>query len=300
MLHRHVAISGDLGSGKSTVASLVARQTDRRVVSTGAMQRSIAAAKGVSTLQANLDAEVDESIDAQIDDMLRREGLNGPPTVFDSRLAWHFVPDALTVHLVVSPDVGVERIQGRSGSIAENYADASIAFSALNARVTSERQRFKTKYQVDISRLRNYHVVVDSSDASPVEIAALIIEVLNGEREQGLWISPRRVIPTGNCIRMLAPDDMPPLTEDPEGSFVCYAQPFFFAARNYQELSSAIKSGRSLVPAGLEAEGEDVIAGGLSAVEYMRSETSLSWLYDWEDFHGFRFTQYPITMDASR
>ncbi|MGH3821717.1 MAG: cytidylate kinase family protein [Pseudonocardiaceae bacterium] len=299
MLEQHLAISGDLGSGKSTVAAILAQRTGGRLISTGMLQRDIAAKRGISTLQANLDAETDESIDLQIDGMLLDEGQTGPPTVFDSRMAWHFVPSALKIHIVVAPDIGAERIYNRTGSAVEKYDNVGAAQAAVEARAASEQARFLGKYQVDISRLSNYDVVIDSSDASQDDIIALIEHVMNPVTAPQLWISPRRVIPTGSCMQYLQPDSEQPVADDPEGSIVCYARPYFFAIRGYRELSAAIRTGRGLVSAELEAEGDDKIAGGLSVAEYLHAETTLSCLRDWENAHDFRFSHYPRFLKAT-
>lgn len=299
MLEHHVAISGDLGSGKSTVASILAQRTGGRLISTGTLQRSIAAQRGISTLQANLDAEDDESIDEQIDGVLVKEGQTGPPTVFDSRMAWHFVPSALKIHIVVAPDVGAERIQNRTGSTAEQYDDVIAAQVAAEARAASEQARFLSKYQVDISRLSNYDLVIDSSDATQDDIIALIEQAMNRATTSRFWISPRRVIPTGKCIQHLRTDNKQPMSDDPDGSIVCYARPYFFAIRGYRELSAAIRTGRGLVRTELEAEGADIVVRGLSAVEYLHAEATLSSLYAWEEAHGFHFSHYPRFLEAA-
>lgn len=296
MLEHHIAISGDLGSGKSTVAATLAQRTGGRLISTGMLQRDIAAKRGISTLQANLDAETDESIDEQIDGMLLNEGRTGPPTVFDSRMAWHFVPSALKIHIVVAPDVGAERIHNRTGSAVEKYDSLDAAQAGAEARAASEQARFLGKYQVDISRLRNYDVVIDSSDASQDDIVSLIERAMNPAAAPRLWISPRRAIPAGGWIQYPPPDSEQPMADGP---IVCYARPYFFAIRRYRELSAAIRTGGGLISAKLEAEGDDVIVGDLSAAEYLRTETTLSSLHKWEDTHGFRFSHYPRFLKAA-
>lgn len=299
LLERHIAISGDLGSGKSTVATILAQRTGGRLISTGMLQRDIAAKRGISTLQANIDAETDESIDKQIDGMLLNEGRTGPPTVFDSRMAWHFVPSALKIHIVVAPDVGATRIHNRTGSAAEKYDNLDAAQAGAEARAASEQARFLGKYQVDISCLRNYDLIIDSSDTSQDDIVSLIEHAMNPATAPQLWISPRRVIPTGRCMQYLPPDSEQPADGDPDGSIVCYARPYFFAIRRYRELSAAIRTGRGLVRAELEAEGADIVAGGFSAVEYLHAEATLSSLHDWEEAHGFRFSRYPRFLEAA-
>lgn len=298
-MKRHVAISGDLGSGKSTVATLLADRTGRRLWSTGALQRQVAQARGVDTLQANLAAESDASIDEQIDAALRAEGYSHLPTVFDSRMAWHFVPSAFKVHLVVAPAVGAGRMLARPVSAVERYENERVAKLAAGARAASERGRFLKSYKVDISRLRNYDAVVDTSDTAPEEVVSLLETMLSSDMSPRMWVSPRRVVPTGNCVRYLVPDGGHATAVEPGLQIrVCFAQPHFFVARDYRELSAALRSGATVVPAVLEAEGDEQIVGGLSAERYFEQETKLSYLYDWEDAHGFRFQEYPELLDV--
>src|SRR5579863_5521381 len=62
-----ITIAGDIGSGKTTVARLLSRQVGAPWLSTGAIQRKMAAARGVSVLQLNKMAECDPGIDRAID-----------------------------------------------------------------------------------------------------------------------------------------------------------------------------------------------------------------------------------------
>lgn len=169
---RHVAISGEVGSGKSAVAAALASAIDAaQVVSTGAIHRRIAAALGQSALQTNLTAEQDTSIDRRIDGELVRLGSSGDLIVFDSRLAWHFVPHALKVHLLVHPDVAAARMLGRGATEVEGYDDIGEARAAAQERHASEQRRFLATYGVDIDCLRNYDLVVDTSDNSIDQVA---------------------------------------------------------------------------------------------------------------------------------
>jgi AAA domain len=101
-----LAVSGELGSGKSSVSALVAEQLDARRVSTGEAQRQIAAARGITTLELNRLSEDDPSVDDEIDSVFRSLAQSPDSLVVDSRLAWHFLPAAFKVHLVVDPEVG--------------------------------------------------------------------------------------------------------------------------------------------------------------------------------------------------
>jgi cytidylate kinase len=232
----------------------VAKSLTRGVISTGALQRERAEAKGVTTLELNIQAETNSEIDRDLDALLVRKGDEDTALVFDSRMAWHFVPTSLKVHLVVSPEVGAARIAKSRTSATESYKTVREAQRAIEDRATSERQRFLARYGVDIARLRNYDVVIDTSDATPEEVVAKILEeVVAPSREQSLWVSPKRIIPTGNSVRLIGDSHR---VGDPRKPhlLVCYSRPHFFVVRDYGGLSAALDQGLTLVGASLEAE----------------------------------------------
>jgi hypothetical protein len=191
----------------------------------------------------------------------------------------------------VAPEVGATRIAGSRTSATESYATVQEAQRAIEGRATSERQRFLTRYGVDIARLRNYDLVIDTTHATAAEVAAKILhEVADPPREQRLWVSPQRIIPTGNPARPAGGHrgDAPrkPL-------LVCYSRPHFYTVRDYNALSAALDQRLTLVHAKLQAEAREPLAGQMTAENYLRSQTRLSSIRDWEAAHHFRFTSYP-------
>ena len=199
MAQRTIALSGELGSGKSSVAERLAATLGARRISTGAAQRQIAEQRGISTLELNRLAETDPGIDAEIDSVFRTLASAREALVVDSQLAWHFLPDAYKVHLVVDPEEGARRVLGRRGSAAEHYATVDEALERTADRAESEQRRFLDLYGVDIFRLRNYDLVVDTSEAPPDDVAAGILDAMAG-RVGGftppvLLVAPSRVVP---------------------------------------------------------------------------------------------------------
>lgn len=268
MAGRAVALSGELGSGKSEVSARVARALGARRVSTGEAQRAIAAGRGISTLELNRLAESDPSIDDQIDAVFRSLAGTPEPVVVDSRLAWHFLPASFKVHLVVEPRVGAARVLGRAGGRAERYESVDQALAATAERVASERRRFRHVYGVDIFRLANYDLVVDTTEAPPDAVAGAVLAALAGTEPLAgrpwLLLAPRRVLgaSTGEDapvvpaalveeIRDHGFSRLPPVV-------VCYRRPDFSVVHGRRRLAAAAGCGRVLVPAVLgEGEGGD-------------------------------------------
>jgi cytidylate kinase len=300
-----VAISGDLGSGKSTISRLVADELEFRRIGTGDVQRQIAEELGMSTLELNRFSEDHAEIDVRIDSMLAELANSPEPLVADSRLAWFLLPNAFKVQLVVDPEVGARRVVERGSRTVESYGSHEEALARIRDRRESERRRFLKWYGVDIARLRNYDLVVDTSAATAEVVAREIVAAFRGDVKPypspHLLIAPRRIYPTESCRVLETPATAAVLDEIREHGFdraspisVAYARPFFYAIDGHRRLSAAIRLGLQLVPCTLAAEGDESVAGEASATEFLEAEASPSLLYDWEDAHGFRFTDYPF------
>ena len=62
-----IVMSGDIGSGKSSVAKALKELTQFDIIGTGTIQREIATRRGVTTLELNKISQTDRSIDDEID-----------------------------------------------------------------------------------------------------------------------------------------------------------------------------------------------------------------------------------------
>src|SRR5438034_11113503 len=97
---RSVVLNGDRGSGKTTVSVLLADRLGIRRISVGDLYRDMAAQRGMTALQLNLHAELDDKIDHYVDTLQSDIAASGEQLIVDSRLAWYFFTDALKVHFI--------------------------------------------------------------------------------------------------------------------------------------------------------------------------------------------------------
>ena len=173
-----ITISGMLGSGKSTVAKLLAERLGYEYYSTGNAQREIAKKRGITTLELNKLAGTDMSVDKEIDGVFQK--FNAVPNknvVIDSRLAFFFVSSSIKIKLNVDVQVAGERIfhdTTRTGEKKYNSAQESV--QALQARRFLEVERFKRIYHVDIDNDENFDYVLDTTYKTPTEVVDLIIK----------------------------------------------------------------------------------------------------------------------------
>ena len=151
-----ISIAGDLGSGKSTVARLLAESIQCRRYSTGDIQREIAKKFRMSTLELNRYMEKDTAIDDEIDEFNKNLNLKEESFVIDSRMAWHFIPTSFKIFLKVDPKIAAERVFRDNQRTSERYADIKKAKNELLHRKKSENERFQNLYRVDCSDMNNY------------------------------------------------------------------------------------------------------------------------------------------------
>jgi predicted cytidylate kinase len=240
---RTVVINGDLGSGKSTVSALLAKRLGVRRISIGDLYREMAVQRGMTALELNLHAELDDKIDHYVDRLQSDIATSGERLVVDSRLAWHFFRDALKVHLITDPAVAAQRAFGRPAETAESYTSTAEAAQRLAERSESERVRFIERYGVDKTRLRNYDLVCDTTRAAPQEVVDRIVEVLAAPpADVRLYVDPRR-------IRLTSGADDGPL-------IVAYDRPHFRTVRGNRIVAAADRAGQTLVAAALATESD--------------------------------------------
>lgn len=175
MQYLKISLAGDLGSGKSTVGKILAEALGAECYSTGTIQRQIAQEMGMTTLELNKYSETHPEIDFKIDDGLRALNAIEKNLIIDSRMAWHFVPNAFAVYLQVDPMLAAKRILAADRSV-EKFKSVEDAMQSILHRRESEVLRYKTLYVVDIQNLKNYNFVIDTSKSTPTEVANAILQ----------------------------------------------------------------------------------------------------------------------------
>ncbi len=166
----NITITGNLGSGKSSVCKELAA-AGFTIISAGDIFREIAKEKGMTVIELNEAAKKDRSIDDMLDARSTQLGKTMDHTVFDSRLAWHFVEKSFKVFLMVDMQEAARRVFDGSSRGAEVYQDRAEALGGLKARAGLEKERFLELYGLDYYDARNYDLVLESTCASPAQLA---------------------------------------------------------------------------------------------------------------------------------
>ena len=167
-----ITISGLPGSGKTTVARLVAQELGLEHVYAGDLFRKQAEAEGLTLEEYARRAETDHSIDRRLDEQMRARAARGN-VVLEGRLAAFMaeaagVP-ALRVFLDAPEPVRAARIAGREGG------DTAEQLRQIQAREASDARRYREIYGVDYHDPQRYDLVLHTDGRSPEELAAAIV-----------------------------------------------------------------------------------------------------------------------------
>ena len=175
-----ITITGDLGSGKSTVSKILIEKLNYDYIYTGKIQREIADRYRMTTLELNQYAETHPEIDEEIDSTFKtlNESTN---LIVDSRMAWFFIPDSFKVYLKTDVVVAAARILNDNQRKSEKKCETlEEAVQSIEARKTSENQRYMDLYGADSSNMLNFNLIIDTTRATPEETAdKIIIEFQN-------------------------------------------------------------------------------------------------------------------------
>jgi CMP/dCMP kinase len=169
-----ITISGAIGSGKSTVAKLLAKKLGYKYFSIGTLMREMAIDRGISLSELTELALKDPKIDHELDrkqKLLARED----NFVMDSRLGFHFIPQSTKIFLEASIEEAANRIVNEKRS-DEKYKDLREAISLIKRRMKSESIRYKKYYNIQFTDKKNFDLIIDTTTLVPEKAVNEIIK----------------------------------------------------------------------------------------------------------------------------
>ena len=198
----HITLSGELGSGKSTVANYLISKMPFKIVSAPLLVLAHLAAKhGMSAKEFNEFIENDPKYDHYVDDTMAELGRTDEKIIFDSRMAWHFVPSSFKIYLYVDVDTATERIFNDVGRVSESYTDKATARQEIIDRRKSELLRYQNFYHCNLDDYSNYDLIIDTSHATREEVNELVYNSFKafeeGKEYTKIWLSPKSLIIKG-------------------------------------------------------------------------------------------------------
>jgi cytidylate kinase len=176
-----IAISGKAGAGKSTFAKRIAETFELEHVSAGKIFRQMAQQRKMDLGAFSKFAENNEDIDKEIDARSIEDAKKGN-VILDGHLTAWMCEDLANLKIFVTAplEVRVKRIAQRDGI---SYEDA---LHETTKRETSERMRYKKIYNIDITDLSIFDIILNtekwSIDSITKILTTAIKEFIGGEK----------------------------------------------------------------------------------------------------------------------
>ncbi len=164
-----LTVSGKAGTGKTTVALLLAKELGLRYISAGKVFREMCRREGKDFVSFHKYAEENPDLDRKVDETLKAEAERGN-VVLDGRLAGWMAGDKATlkIYLFAPQEECIKRIVERNGL---SYSDA---FKEYIEREQSNKKRYLKFYGIDIDDLSIYDLVFNTKLWRPREIVKLV------------------------------------------------------------------------------------------------------------------------------
>lgn len=176
-----ITIAGQAGSGKSTVARLLAEALHYKHYSMGDLRRQMAAERGMSLAEFNALGEEQAFTDKEVDEYQRQLAETEDDFVIEGRLSWHFIPHSVKVYLTVQLKEAARRILADPRP-TEPFRNQPQAMEALLERERSDKKRYSKYYNLDPYDPRHYDLVIDTTDIPAEEAVRQILEFLKQRR----------------------------------------------------------------------------------------------------------------------
>jgi len=172
-MHQIITISGDPGSGKSTIAQELARKLKAKRIYVGEIRREIARKKGLTLAELNKYAEKHPETDVIIDKKIASQARHLArkyPVIVEGRTQFYFIPESFKLYVKVSLAEGVKRIwhqmQSQKAKSARNEGEINTLAQlkkSISARIASDKKRYKKYYNIDHTKKSNYDFTLDTT-----------------------------------------------------------------------------------------------------------------------------------------
>lgn len=167
-----ISLSGPPGSGKSTIAKMLAERLGWPRYYVGEMQRQAAEKRGMTLGEYNKLGETDPSTDTEVDEWIKKMGRTQDNFIIESRTSWHFIPHSIKIYVDVAPEEGARRMLKQIESSqrkkeSKEFDSLEDVVKTNEQRMQSDDKRYQKYYGIQAFDKNNFDLVVDSTGQTP-------------------------------------------------------------------------------------------------------------------------------------
>lgn len=170
-----ITISGVPGSGKTTVAKILAERLGMKFYSMGDLRGKMATERGLTIDELNKLGETEAFTDNDVDTYQTKLGQTEDNFVIEGRLSWHFIPHSFKIFLECDEKEAARRIfLSKRHKSAERkdeplYASIEEAAEVIRHRIASDNLRYGKYYGLQYQDKKNYDLIIDTTNLKGAE-----------------------------------------------------------------------------------------------------------------------------------
>ncbi len=163
-----IAITGTPGSGKTTIAKLLAKKLNYTYYSIGEIRRTIARLMGITIDELNKLSRKNPIFDTIVDEFIERQS-SRDNIIIEGRMAPFKLNRSIKIFLYSDIDVANKRVMNDYNRFKEN--------NTVNERIDEDQDRLKILYGIDIYST-NFDLKIDTTDLLVEEVLEKILKHL--------------------------------------------------------------------------------------------------------------------------
>jgi len=171
-----ITISGEPGSGTTTIGQLLSKELNIKMVYIGEIFRELAGVYNMTLSEFGEYAEDNPDIDHELDTRQVEIAKQGD-IILEGRLSGWMMKknkiEAFKILLTADLDTRVQRIMGREGKDYEQVK------AEILKREACEQERYTDFYDADYHDQSYYDLIIDTSELTPDEIVEKIKDAIN-------------------------------------------------------------------------------------------------------------------------
>ena len=164
-----ITIAGDPGSGKSTIARMLAAKLGLMYYSIGAKRRMMAEEREMTLEELNQLGEKEDFTDREVDEWQKKLGETRDGFIMEGRTSFFFIPNSIKLYLSVDAKEGSKRIweqMQKGGRQVERQGLSSLddVLSSIKRRKESDSRRYKKYYNLNVEDKKHFDAVIDTTE----------------------------------------------------------------------------------------------------------------------------------------
>lgn len=184
-----ITISGNGGSGKSTIAQALIKKYKAQHIYVGAVRRQLALDMGMTLHELNeyglthpeTDVDVDKAAAKKIRELAKKSMV-----IAEGRTQFYFIPESIKLFIKVDQKEGAKRVwkemQQAEAKKKRNEADVSSYEELLvkmSQREEADRARYKKYYNLDHTDESQYDFILDTTNINAQTAIQKVIDFID-------------------------------------------------------------------------------------------------------------------------